>query len=137
MRIEGGCLCKAVRYQSTADPKITRVCWCRDCQYLAAGSGTVNVFFPSETFTVAGETHTYTSVADSGNVVRRRFCPSCGTPLFTAADVRPHLIGVRAGSLDDPNVVQPAMTIWTASAPRWACISESIPRIERQAPAPT
>jgi hypothetical protein len=134
MSIHGGCLCKAVRYVSTAAPNITRVCWCRDCQYLASGSGTVNVFFPSATLTVTGTTNTYTSVADSGNVMRRRFCPSCGTPLFTAADSRPNIIGVRAGTLDDPNVVQPAMTIWTASAPRWACIADSIPSVTQQPP---
>jgi hypothetical protein len=134
MSIQGGCLCRAVRYESTAEPKITRVCWCRVCQYVAAGNATVNVFFPADTFTVRGETRTYRSVADSGNVIHRRFCPQCGTPLFTAAEARPHIIGVRAGTLDDPNLVQPALTIWTASAPRWACIAESVPRVERQPP---
>jgi len=134
MAIQGGCLCRAVRYESTAEPKITRVCWCRVCQYLGAGSGTVNVFFPTDTFAVRGETHTHRSVADSGNLILRRFCPHCGTPLFTAAEARPHIIGVRAGTLDDPNLVQPALTIWAASAPRWACIAESIPRVERQPP---
>jgi hypothetical protein len=134
MKISGGCLCGAVRFESKAGPKITRVCWCRDCQYLGAGSGTVNVFFPTDSFTARGETHNYRSVADSGNVILRRFCPTCGTPLFTAAEIRPHIIGVRAGTLDDPNLVAPALTIWTASAPRWACISEAIPRVERQPP---
>ena len=134
MSIQGGCLCKAVRYESTSDPKITRVCWCRVCQYIAAGNGTVNVFFPTATFTIHGETQTYKSAADSGNIIVRRFCATCGTPLFTAAESRPHIIGVRAGTLDDPNIVQPAVTIWTASAPRWACIAESIPRVERQPP---
>jgi hypothetical protein len=83
---------------------------------------------------VRGETRSYRSVADSGNVIHRRFCPQCGTPLFTAAEARPHLIGVRAGTLDDPNLAQPALTIWTVSAPRWACISASIPSVERQPP---
>ncbi|HEX9474986.1 MAG TPA: GFA family protein [Steroidobacteraceae bacterium] len=136
MSIQGGCLCRAVRYESTADPKMTRVCWCRVCQYVGAGNGTVNVFFPADTLNVRGETRSYRSVADSGNVMHRRFCLQCGTPLFTASEARPHLIGVRAGTLDDPNLVQPALTIWTASAPRWACIAPSIPRVERQPPPP-
>jgi hypothetical protein len=42
MTLSGGCLCRAVRYTVAADAVATRVCWCRDCQYLAAGSATVN-----------------------------------------------------------------------------------------------
>ena len=134
MTIKGGCLCGDVRYESTAPPIVARICWCRLCQYLGAGSGTVNVCFRTETFTVRGETNDYKSVADSGNVVHRRFCPRCGTPLFSEAEARPHLIFVRAGSLDDPNIAEPAMTIWTASAPRWACIHADLPRVQRQPP---
>lgn len=134
MAIQGGCLCKAVRYESKAEPVITRVCWCRVCQYIAAGNGTVNVFFRTATFTVTGATQDYASVAESGNIIHRQFCPQCGTPLFTAAEARPHVIGVRAGTLDDPHIAQPAMTIWTSSAPRWACIAEALPRVERQPP---
>ena len=99
MSIQGGCLCKAVRYESKAEPVITRVCWCRVCQYVAAGNATVNVFFRTESFSTHGETGDYRSVADSGNVIHRQFCRQCGTPLYTSAEARPHVIGVRAGRL--------------------------------------
>ena len=134
MEVTGGCLCKRVRYRITAAPIVTRVCWCRDCQYLAAGSATVNVCFPTSAIAIEGETKDYRSVADSGNVMHRRFCPSCGTALFSEAEIRPHLIFVRAGTLDDPEVAKPVATIWTSSAPSWACINESLPKIERQPP---
>jgi len=134
MEVTGGCLCKQVRYRITAAPIVTRICWCRLCQYLASGSGTVNVCFPSNAITIEGEMKDYRSVADSGNVMHRRFCPSCGTALFSEAEIRPHLVFVRAGTLDDPEIAKPAATIWTSSAPSWACISESLPKIERQPP---
>ena len=132
--ITGGCLCRAVRYRSHAAPILTRVCWCRVCQYLAAGSGTVNVCFPSEALTIEGPLTEYSNVADSGNRMRRRFCPACGTPLFSTADSRPHLIFVRAGSLDDPEIVKPASTIWTSKAPSWASIDTSLPTVAAQPP---
>jgi hypothetical protein len=134
MEVTGGCLCRQVRYRITAAPIVTRVCWCRVCQYLASGNGTVNVCFPTSAITIEGEMKDYRSVADSGNVMHRRFCPSCGTALFSEAEIRPHLIFVRAGTLDDPEVAKPVATIWTSSAPTWACISESLPKIERQPP---
>ena len=135
MQITGGCLCKSVRYRVTAAPIVTRVCWCRDCQYLGAGSATVNACFPTGAVQIEGETRDYPSVAASGNQMHRRFCPKCGTALFSEAEARPHLIFVRVGTLDDPEVVRPAATIWTSSAPTWACIDSSIPAVEGQ-PAP-
>src|ERR1700760_2872478 len=102
MEVTGGCLCKAVRYRATAAPIVTRVCWCRVCQYVGAGSGTVNTCFPSNAVTIEGELADYRSIADSGNVMHRRFCAICGTPMFSTAESRPHLLFVRAGTLDDP-----------------------------------
>lgn len=134
MTITGHCLCSAVRYRSTSAPITTRVCWCRVCQYIGAGSATVNACFPREAVTIEGELRDYRSVADSGNVMHRRFCPACGTHLFSEAESRPHLIFVRVGTLDDPELARPAATIWTARAPSWACIDADIPRFEGQAP---
>lgn len=134
MEITGGCLCKAVRYRSTAAPMVTRVCWCRLCQFVGAGSATVNTCFATASFTIEGKLADYCSVADSGNVMHRRFCPLCGTALFSEAESRPHLIFVRAGTLDDPELAKPTMTIWTSQAPSWACFDPDLPQIERQPP---
>jgi hypothetical protein len=134
MDITGGCLCRAVRYRSAAPPIVTRVCWCRLCQYIGAGSGTVNTCFRTETLTVEGELADYRSVADSGSIMHRRFCPRCGVHLFSEAESRPHLVFVRTGTLDDPELAKPAATIWTSAAPSWACIDERLPRTERQPP---
>lgn len=134
MDITGGCLCRAVRYRISAPPIITRVCWCRLCQYLGAGSGTVNTCFPSNALTLEGEIRDYPSIADSGNTMHRRFCPKCGTQLFSATEARPHLIFVRAGTLDDPEVARPSSTIWTSQAPSWACIDNDLPTVAAQPP---
>jgi len=134
LSITGGCRCRAVRFRITAAPIATRICWCRDCQYFAAGNATVNVCFPSNAIAIEGALTDFRSLADSGNVMHRRFCSSCGTPMFSEAESRPHLIFVRAGTLDDRELVKPAMTIWTSSAPTWACIDEKIPRVTHQPP---
>ena len=137
LEITGGCRCGAVRYRTSAEPLMTRVCWCRDCQYLGAGSGTVNVVFPKAAFTISGAPGDYVSLSDSGNVMHRKFCTACGTPLFSEAESRPHLIFIRAGALDDPNIVKPATTIWVSQAPAWACIDPALPKVAGQPPAPT
>jgi hypothetical protein len=136
MEVTGGCLCRQVRYRITAAPITARVCWCRVCQYLSTGNGSVNVCFPTNAMTIEGRTGDYVSVAESGNVMHRRFCPECGTPLFSEAEVRPHLIFVRAGTLDDPEIGKPGANIWTSQAPTWACLDPQLPKIERQPPPP-
>jgi hypothetical protein len=132
--ITGGCLCRKVRFRITAAPIAMRLCWCRDCQYFAAGSATVNVVFTSNAVTVEGELTDYVSIADSGSRMHRRFCPACGTPVFSASEARPHLMIVRNGALDDTALLTPSATIWTASAPEWAWIDETHPRFEGQPP---
>lgn len=90
--------------------------------------------FPAPAVSITGPMREYVSQADSGNRMRRQFCERCGTPVTSAADARPHLIILRAGTLDDPEMARPSLTIWTDSAPSWACISESLPQCPQQAP---
>jgi hypothetical protein len=136
MAISGGCLCGAVRYRIEAEPIAARTCWCRVCQFIGARSATVNVAFPSEAFDIEGTLSDFASEADSGNVMHRRFCPKCGTHVFAQSEVRPHLMSVRAGTLDEPEIGKPSLTIWTAQAPSWAPIDPRIPQDEGQPPPP-
>lgn len=134
MEITGGCLCKAVRYTATAAPLATRACWCRVCQYIGAGSGTVNAVFKRDAVTITGEMKEFLLTADSGNHMHRSFCPKCGTHLFNQAEERSGFIVVRVGTMDDPEQGKPAMTIWTSAAPTWACIDPNLKQVEGQPP---
>ena len=137
MAITGGCLCGAVRFAIEADaPLGVRQCWCRVCQYLGAGSGTVNAIFLKESLTVSGPLTDYVNTADSGSVMHRKFCARCGTPVFSEAEPRPHLVILRVGALDDPDLARPQSIIWTKSAPEWACFDPSLPQADGQAPPP-
>ncbi len=130
--ITGGCLCGAVRYEATSAPLASRICWCKLCQKLGAGSGTVNVVFNAGDVQISGELTTYSCTADSGNTMTRGFCPVCGTPVMSQSEVRKHQIILRAGTLDDPEVAKPDLTIWAGEAPSWACISEKYSTIPGQ-----
>lgn len=132
--IRGGCLCGAVRYETPAEPILSRLCWCRVCQYFATGNAAVSVCFPSQGLSVSGGLKDFASLADSGNRMHRRFCPECGTHLFSEAESRPHLVFLRAGTLDDTSLVRPSAVIWTDMAPAWACWDASLPTFEGQPP---
>jgi hypothetical protein len=127
----GGCLCRGIRYRVTGEPVISRICWCRDCQHLA-GNGTVNAIFRTELIEIHGTPSEYTSNAESGNKVRRRFCGTCGSHLFADNTGRAGLTVVRVGTLDDPSSISPVANIWTSSAPAWACFDPGLQSIEKQ-----
>src|SRR5579862_4171369 len=120
---------RAVRYSVDAEPMAARQCWCRDCQYLGAGSSTANVCFPADKVTITGDLTNYDNTADSGTPMRRGFCPSCGTPVTSHALSRPHLMFFRIGTLDDPTIIAPQMNIWTEHKPGWAVIDPDLPSL--------
>ncbi len=132
----GRCLCGAVTFRVAADPVALRTCWCRVCQYIGAGSATVNAVFPADAVEIEGETTAIEGMADSGAAMTRRFCPKCGTHLFSQASTRPHQIVIRVGALDERVGFGPQATIWTSAAPPWAAIDDALPKAAGQlAPA--
>ena len=130
----GGCLCGQVRFRITAPAGASRLCWCKDCQRIAS-NGTANAVFPSDAIQITGTTAQHVKTADSGNAVTRRFCPACGTQLFSDSTGRPGLTVVRLGTLDDPSAIKPTANIWTASAPAWACLDGTLDQFAGGPPA--
>lgn len=130
----GGCLCGQVRYSISADPIAVRACWCRVCQYLAAGSATINAVFRADAVSVTGRISDYASKADSGEAMHRQFCPDCGTGVFSDAESRSHVRIVRVGTLDNAADFAPSAIIWTKSAPDWAYLHPDMPQLEGQPP---
>ena len=133
--ITGRCFCRAVQFEATGAPLLKRACWCRDCQYLSCGNASIGVVFASRDLAIKGELAEYVSVADSGQHIRRRFCPTCGTHMFSEAISQPEYIVIRAGTLDEREIAAPQSVIWTASAPDWAWIDPHIPRFDKHVEA--
>ena len=128
MTVTGHCFCGQVRYSIQAEPIAARMCWCRDCQYIASGSATVNVLFPDEAVRFEGVITTLVKTADSGNTVERGFCPTCGSQMYSRTIEPAGMpIRIRAGTLDNPELKAPEAIIWTDSAPAWAVLDPALP----------
>jgi hypothetical protein len=130
----GGCMCGAVRYECSAEPVMTANCHCRDCQR-ATGSAYVSVLFvPRNAVQITGEVKYYDVKGDSGNILSRGFCPTCGSRLFGKPAVMPDLMGILPGSLDDPSSHRPARDIYTASAQPWDYMNPALPKFPKGPP---
>jgi hypothetical protein len=127
---EGGCLCGAVRYRVNADPVNERVCHCRLCQKSIGAAFNARLLFRIADV----ERHGPVGSFNSSPELNREFCQRCGATLFTA---RPGagVIGITAGSLDDPALFRPTMHIWTSSRQPWIDLDDGLPQYEAGAPA--
>jgi hypothetical protein len=132
----GGCLCGAVRFK--VDGRVIRMaqCHCRDCQR-ASGTGHMsNAIFNASDVTVTGTTASYASTAESGNVLTRHFCPTCGGRLFLYSKARPGMIVMAAGAFDDANWFSPEAVLFTRNRPDWDLTSRDVPNFEAMSTPP-
>ncbi|MCB1743943.1 MAG: GFA family protein [Gammaproteobacteria bacterium] len=125
--LAGGCLCGRVRYQSRDAPQIVGHCFCVDCRKSSATGHGTHVMVPEAGFSLSGELKFFASNADSGNEVRRGFCPNCGCAIYSTNSGMSGVVVLRASSLDDPNGVQPGVNVYTSRAPSWDPPDPSLP----------
>ena len=130
-KFTGGCICRAVRYECSAEPVMMANCHCRDCQKAGGGAFAPAVIVPKASLKITGEAKFHDTQSDSGNIVSRGFCPNCGSRLFGKTAAMPDLMAVMAGSLDDPSWYQPRMDIYTASAQPWDHMNPQLPKFQK------
>lgn len=131
-RLTGGCLCGGIRYEISGQPGLVYYCHCHDCQKSTGSAFHMGLRLNKKQFTLlAGQPKGHTKSADSGNQMTREFCSACGSPLFTHDSGAPEVIVVKAGSLDDPELVDPTVELWTQSEVSWARIKEGIKSLSK------
>ena len=130
----GGCLCGAVRYECSGDPVAAGHCHCLDCRRSSGTGHCSHLVVPLAAFRVSGEVRFYDAPADSGNIVSRGFCPTCGSAIYSKNSGMPDMVFPRASSLDDPEVFRPQMIVYASRAPSWDHMDPSLPTFETMAP---
>jgi hypothetical protein len=123
-KIEGGCLCGAVRYECDAEPALTAICHCKHCQKQAGTAFSTLVGVPRGSLKLSGKPlKTYHDTGESGQPVLREFCEECGSAVISDVSVMPDLLFIKAGTLDDTSWLSPQVQIWTDHKLAWADIA--------------
>lgn len=118
-KILGGCSCRAIRYEATAEPMAMVNCHCRDCQRATGSAYGAYLMFAKNAVRVEGEPRYHTTIGNAGRSVERGFCAVCGSPVAVKLAALPDAIGFLAASLDDPSLYKPSQDIYTDSAQAW------------------
>ena len=132
MSATGGCLCGNIRYTLKAEPALTVVCHCTHCQKASGSAFSTNLVLQRADIEFSGgDMAAYDDKADSGNTLKRSFCPKCGSSIMSESSGRPGAAVLKAGTLDDPSKIKPAMQIWTRSAQPWVKLEGEMASMEK------
>jgi hypothetical protein len=102
------------------------ICHCRNCQKQAGTAFSMLVGVPAAALSITGTPSLYRDTGDSGNEVRREFCGTCGSPLFSRVAGMDDIVFIKAGTLDDTSGFAPAFQVWAKSRQDW-CDLGTIP----------
>lgn len=130
----GGCLCGAVTYKASAAPQLGGHCHCVDCRKSSGTGHGSHAVMKEEDVTIQGEPVKFDKPADSGNIVSRFFCGTCGGPVYTTNSGMPGMTFLRASSLDDPEVFTANVIVYTKSAPSWDIMDSEVQSFEGMPP---
>lgn len=130
----GGCLCGAVRYRAEAEPLFMANCHCLDCRKSSAAGHKSLFGLPESSLEFTGELKEYDVTADSGGTVSHKFCPTCGSQVFSATTNGGGSVAVVAATLDDPALFSPQASVYASRATPWDPPKDGIPQFEKMPP---
>jgi hypothetical protein len=118
---EASCSCGQLRISCHGEPVRISICHCLACQRRTGSVFGTQARFPREQIKgIQGRFSEYVRVADSGNSVRFRFCPDCGSTLFWELDGFPDVIAIAVGGFTDPDFPAPRHSVYESHRHPWA-----------------
>jgi hypothetical protein len=121
-RIEGGCLCGAVRFEATGAPIDVAWCHCESCRKHSGAPVSVFVAIPHDAYKVTkGEITKFNSSPGRW----RGFCARCGSTLTCEGEPSSAETHFHIGSIDHAAQFQPTRHIFPEERLPWLHLSDN------------
>jgi hypothetical protein len=132
MKHAGGCLCGAVRFESSAGSLDSGYCHCTMCQKLSGAPVLAWASFSLEHFDYTnGAPEVYLSSPHG----QREFCAACGSQIAFRDRARQGTIEINVGTMDEPERFPPQYHIWCSSKIGWFETHDGLPRYAESGPS--
>jgi len=128
VKLQGGCLCGAVRYEASGNPARFYHCHCSRCRKSSGTGHATNLFLTeAQLIYTQGEELVRRYKIPEAERFTRQFCSECGS---SVARYVPELnaVIIPAGSLDSEPPIKPQARIYWDSRADWSCSDEPLPR---------
>jgi hypothetical protein len=131
--LKGGCLCGAVRYEVTGEPKRFYHCHCSRCRKATGTGHASNLFLQPGTLTwLSGAEQVRSFKVPEAQRFTNSFCANCGGRVPRQPQGA-NVVVIPAGSLDDEAPMQPQGRIFCGSRAAWSCSGDALP-VHAEAP---
>jgi hypothetical protein len=118
--LTGGCTCEAVRFAVNALPLLVYACHCTECQRWSGSPFSLSMPVKAASFSlIRGAPKSYRRTGASGIESTYWFCGHCGGRAYGQRDIRPEIVVIRAGTLDDTSWLRPIAHVYLRSAQAW------------------
>jgi hypothetical protein len=127
--MSGGCMCGAVRYETTGEPFAVTQCHCMSCRKHNGAAVVTLTGFKSTQVRFTGSERNFFA---SSPGVARAFCGACGTPLTWEGDGGElgMIVELHISTFDDPELLVPTAHVFYPERISWLDIADSLPRYE-------
>jgi len=129
VKMTGGCMCGAVRYETTGDSFGVGHCHCHSCRKHNGAAVVTLAGFKVDQVTFSGDKR---KIYESSPGVGRAFCGKCGTPLTwegDGCDLGPIII-IHISTFDNPDILVPTSHAFYGERIPWLDIADHLPRYE-------
>ena len=113
--ISGKCLCGNISYRADTEIKMMANCHCVDCRTATGAVFGTLLFIAEDDLEISGTPRVFKHTSDSGSAMEKHFCPDCGTQLFGKNSNRPGVYSVRAGHVEQTDLIQPGVNVYMSS----------------------
>ena len=129
-KMTGGCMCGAVRYETTGSSFEVSHCHCHSCRKHTGAAVVTLAGFMADRVTFSGEKR---KIYESSPGVGRAFCGTCGTPLTWEGDSSERggpIFEIHISTFDHPDVLVPVAHAFDPERIPWFDIADKLPRYE-------
>ena len=121
----GGCLCGAIRFETSGEPLWVAHCHCSHCRrHTGAAVATFVGFLDEQVMFVEG----LRKMFESSPGVQRGFCNTCGTPISYEGDRCEGEIHLHISTMDDPDRFPANVHVFHSEKISWFETDDDLPR---------
>ena len=124
---EASCLCGGITLNYSGKVGPANYCHCEDCRRANGSAFNIGVRVDLKDLQVKATTemYRYKYIGGNGRKIIRCFCGACGSPIFTLHPAKPEFAWVKAGIINQPEVVKPTHENWVKDKVKWAAVAVS------------